>query len=374
LFFKDIIGQEDTKHRLIQSVKEGFIPHARLISGREGTGGLPIALAYARYLHCTNRQENDACGTCPSCQKFNKLSHPDLHFVFPIVNKKGKTNTVCDDFLSQWREFVLESPYFNLSSWLTYISAENSQGVIYTREADEILQKLSLKAYESEYKIMIIWLPEKMHEAAANKLLKLLEEPPENTIFLLVSEDPENVIGTIRSRAQSLPVFPITKEDLTQAIAGKYELSTEDAALVAHLANGSFLKAIEIIDTTEEIEIFLELFITIMRNSWKRDIGNIKAKADYFASLGRDKQKGFLAYAQSLIRENFICRLQIPEINYMNRKEAEFSKNFSTYVNERNVMDFMDELALAERHIEQNVNPRMVFFDISVKIAVLLKK
>ena len=374
MFFKDIIGQEETKQRLIQSVKDGFVPHARLISGQEGTGTFPIALAYARYLHCTDRQENDACGTCPSCQKFNKLSHPDLHFVFPIVNKKGKTNTVCDDFLSQWREFALDNPYFNLSSWLTYISAENSQGVIYTREADEILRKLSLKAYESEYKIMIIWLPEKMHEAAANKLLKLLEEPPENTIFLLVSEDSENVIGTIRSRAQSIPVFPITKEDITQAIAEKYELPADDAALVAHLANGSFLKAIEIIDTTEEIEIFLELFITIMRNSWKRDIKNIKAKADYFASLGRDKQKGFLAYAQGLIRENFIGHLQLPEINYMNRKEAEFSKNFSTYVNERNVIDFMDELALAERHIEQNVNPRMVFFDISVKIAVLLKK
>ena len=374
MFFKDIIGQEETKQRLIQSVKEGFVPHARLISGQEGTGGLPVALAYARYLHCTNRQENDACGTCPSCQKFNKLSHPDLHFVFPIVNKKGKTNTVCDDFLSQWREFVLGNPYFNQSSWLSHISAENSQGVIYTREADEILRKLSLKAYESKYKIMIIWVPEKMHEAAANKLLKLLEEPPKNTIFLLVSEDPENVIGTIRSRTQSLPVFPITKEDLTQAIAEKYELPTEDATLVAHLANGSFLKAIEIIDTTEEIEIFLELFITIMRNSWKRDIKNIRVKADYFASLGRDKQKGFLTYAQKLIRENFISHLQISEINYMNRKEAEFSKNFSTYVNERNVIDFMDELSLAERHIEQNVNPRMVFFDISVKIAVLLKK
>jgi DNA polymerase-3 subunit delta' len=374
MFFRDIIGQKETKQRLIQSVKEGFIPHARLISGKEGSGTLPLALAYARYLHCSNRQEDDACGTCPSCQKLNKYAHPDLHFVFPIVNKKGKTNTVCDDFLTQWRDFIAENSYFNLSSWLSYISAENAQGLIYAREADEILRKLSLKAYESEYKIMIVWLPEKMHETAANKLLKLLEEPPENTVFLLVSEEPDRVIGTILSRSQSLPVPPITEEELGKAIIEKQNLPAEDAALVAHLSDGNYLKAIEIIETKEETEIYLDLFITIMRNSWKRDIVNIKAKSDYFASLGRDKQKGFLNYAQNLIRENFIFHLQIPEINYMNRQEAEFSKNFFPYVNEKNVIDFMEELALAERHIEQNVNPRMVFFDLSVKIAVLLKK
>jgi DNA polymerase-3 subunit delta' len=373
MFFKDIIGQKEIRCRLVQSIKEGFIPHARLIYGREGTGTLPVALAYARYLLCTQRGENDACGTCPGCQKINKLSHPDLHFVFPIINKKGKQNTVCDDFLPQWREFISLNPYFNLSAWLEHISAENSQGTIYTREADEITRKLNLKAYESEYKIMIIWLPEKMQDAAANKLLKLLEEPPEKTIFLLVSEEPDKVIGTIQSRAQSLPIPPVTKEDLTEAILKKQNLTPEDAALVAHLSNGSYLNALHIIDTSEEATLYLELFITIMRNAWKRDIRNIKAKSDEFASLGRDKQKGFLIYAQRLIRENFLCCLQIPEINYMNRKEAEFSKNFSIYVNERNVVEYMEELALAERHIEQNVNPRMVFFDLSTKIAVMLK-
>jgi DNA polymerase-3 subunit delta' len=374
MYFKDIIGQKEIRNRLVQSVKEGFIPHARLISGREGCGALAIALAYARYLHCTRREENDACGTCPSCQKFNKFAHPDLHFVFPIVNKKGKSNTVCDDFLPQWREFISRTPYSNLSAWLETIAAENAQGVIYAREADEITRKLNLKAYESEYKIMIIWLPEKMHETAANKLLKLLEEPPQNTVFLLVSEEPDKVIGTIQSRAQSFPVPPIAKEDLRDAILEKYGLTPEDAALTAHLANGSYPNVIQIIETAEETSLFLELFITIMRNAWKRDIKNIKAKSDEFASLGRDRQKGFLTYAQRLIRENFLYRLQIPEINYLNRKEAEFSGNFFTYVNERNVTDFMEGLALAERHIEQNVNARMVFFDLSVKIAVLLKK
>jgi DNA polymerase-3 subunit delta' len=373
LFFKEIIGQAEIKHRLIQSVKEGFIPHARLISGREGVGALPLALAYSRYLHCTNRQEEDACGTCPSCQKLNKLSHPDLHFVFPISNKKGSKDAFCDDFLPEWRKFLLESPYGNLSLWLESIGAGNAYA-IYTRESNEITRKLNLKAYESEYKIMIIWFPERMTDETANKLLKLLEEPPEKTIFLLVTEEPDRVIGTIQSRTQNLPVPPISQEDLTQAITAKYNLSGEDAALVAHLSNGSYLNAVNIIETTEETEIYLDIFVTIMRNSWKRDIQNIKAKSDYFASLGRDKQKGFLAYAQRMIRENFFYRLQIPEINYMNRKEVSFSANFFPYVNEKNVIDFMDELSLAEQHIEQNVNPKMVFFDLSTKIAVLLKK
>ena len=374
MYFKDIIGQKETKSRLVQSVKEGYIPHARLFSGQEGTGVLPLALAYARYLHCTNRQEEDACGVCASCQKLNKFSHPDLHFVFPIINKKGSKDAFCDDFLPEWRKFLQETPYANLTSWLGQIAAANAQGLIYARESNDIMRKLNLKAYESDYKIMIIWLPEKMHDTAANKLLKLLEEPPEKTIFLLVSEEPEKIITTIRSRTQNIIIPPINKDDLSLAIAEKYDISPEDIELTLRLAKGSYEKAINIIDSTGENETYLDLFITIMRNSWKRDILNMKAKADQFASMGRDKQKGFLAYAQRMIRENFLYRLQVPEINYLNRKEAEFAVNFHPYVHEENIIDFMEELALAERHIEANVNPRMIFFDLSMKVAVLLKK
>ena len=374
MYFKDIIGQKETKNRLVQSVKEGYIPHARLFSGQEGTGVLPLALAYARYLHCTNRQEEDACGVCASCQKLNKFSHPDLHFVFPIINKKGSKDAFCDDFLPEWRKFLQETPYANLTSWLGQIAAANAQGLIYARESNDIMRKLNLKAYESDYKIMIIWLPEKMHDTAANKLLKLLEEPPEKTIFLLVSEEPEKIITTIRSRTQNIIIPPINKDDLSLAISEKYDISSEDIELTLRLAKGSYEKAINIIDSTGENEAYLDLFITIMRNSWKRDILNMKAKADQFASMGRDKQKGFLAYAQRMIRENFLYRLQVPEINYLNRKEAEFAVNFHPYVHEENIIDFMEELALAERHIEANVNPRMIFFDLSMKVAVLLKK
>jgi len=374
MFFKNIIGQQSIKERLIQSIQKGFIPHAQLFAGGEGVGALPLAIAYARYLNCTDKQESDACGTCPSCVKFNKLAHPDLHFVFPIVKNDKKKKEICDDYLTEWRSFLSENIYFNLSQWLDFIGAENSQGIIYAKESNEIIKKLNLKTYEAEYKIMIIWLPEKMHESCANKLLKILEEPSAKTIFLLVSETPDQVIGTIQSRSQFIHIPPILQEDMTYALSQTHTLDEEDLKAIVHLANGNYIKALETLKSGEENKIFLELFITIMRNSWSRDVKNMKLKAEFFASLGREKQKLFLAYSQRLIRENFLYRLQLPELNYLNKAEAGFSVNFSPFVNERNIISFMEDLALGERHIEQNVNPRMVFFDLSMKIAVLLKK
>ncbi len=377
--FSDVIGQQQLKDRLIRSVQSGQVPHAQLFHGNEGVGALPLAIAYAQYLNCTNRHENDSCGICPSCIKYNKYAHPDLHFVFPIVKKKkssGATekDTICDDYFAEWRELLGKNPYFKLSSWLNAIGAENSQATIYTAESDSILKKLNLKIYEAEYKIMIIWLPEKMQEECSNKLLKIIEEPYDKTIFLLVSEEPDRVLGTIRSRSQSLHVPPIDEENLSKAVEARYNISGEEMTSVVHLSSGSYLKAEEILENNTENEIFLELFITIMRNCWTRNIKNMKAKGDYFASMGREWQKSFLSYAQRMIRENFVYCLHSKEINYMNSAESNFSVNFSTYVNERNVIELMEELEMAERHIEQNVNPKMIFLDLSMKIAVLLKK
>jgi DNA polymerase-3 subunit delta' len=373
MFFKDVIGQKEIKSRLIQSVKDGYIPHARLLSGPEGIGKMALALAYARYLNCNNRNEEDACGFCPSCIKYNKLSHPDLHFVFPMIKNDKKKKEICDDYLTEWRAFVLPNPYINLTSWLNYIGSENAQAMIYSKESEEIIRKLNLKAYESEYKIMIIWLPEKMHAACSNKLLKMIEEPPFHTVFLLVSENPEQIIGTIQSRTQRLPVPPILPEDMDIALSSTVTNDHERSNLV-HLANGSYIKALEIIVTGLETKHHLEMFKTIMRNGWQRDVKNMKTEAEKFAGLGRERQKYFLAYAQKMIRENFLFRLNLHEINYLNSEETDFSYKFSPYVTEKNVEELMEEIALAEKHIESNVNPRMVYFDLSMKIAVLIKK
>lgn len=373
MFFRDITGQTEIKHRLIQSVKEGYIPHARMIGGPEGVGKMALALSYARYLSCTQRGEDDACGICLSCVKYNKLSHPDLHFVYPIVKNDKKKKEICDDYLTEWRQFVLQNPYFNLNSWLNFIGAENAQGMIYAKESDEIIRKLNLKAYESEYKIMIVWLPEKMHEACANKLLKMIEEPPSNTVFLLISENPDRVTGTIQSRTQSFPVPPIDNDSMMQALQRHSHFTLDALQNIIHLADGSYLKALELIENSGEISQYLELFMSIMRNGWKRDVKNMRTESENFAGLGREKQKSFLSYAGNMVRENFFYRFNLPEINYLNQEEAGFAKNFSPYVTENNVTGLINELALAEQHIESNVNPRMVFFDLSVKIAVLIK-
>ena len=260
MYFKDIIGQEEVKERLRQSARTGIVPHAQLFTEQGGAGAFPLALAYARYLNCTNRTDTDACGRCPSCLKYDELAHPDLHFVFPIVAKKEKKKEVCDDYLSEWRGFLKEHPYFNMDEWLDYIEAGNSQAIIYSKESDEIIHKLSLKIYEAEYRILMVWLPEKLHPTCANKLLKIIEEPPMKTVILMVSETPDLILGTIQSRAQRIHIRPIETDAIMNAMVSRFGLSPDDAKHVAHLSSGSFIKAMEAISLGEENKFFLEQF------------------------------------------------------------------------------------------------------------------
>ena len=371
MFFKDVIGQEEAKQRLIREAKEGKIAHARLFCGPEGIGKLPLAIAFARYLSCNNPGENDACGVCPSCVKFNKLAHPDLHFVFPVIKKKAK-DTVSDDFISEWRELLSHTPYFNLNIWLEEMGAENQQAQIYVKESDEIIRKLSLKSSQGGYKIMIIWLPEKMNVECSNKLLKLLEEPPSQTIFLLISEEPDMLLTTIQSRTQRFTLYGIEEECIMERLQDQYGLQEKDANSIAHQSEGNFLKALESIHLSEENKLFFDLFVNLMRLSYQRKIREMKQWSETLAAMGREKQKHFLSYCQRLVRENFIYNFQNPSLIFMNEEEQNFSKRFAPYINEKNVMGIMDELSEAQRHIEQNVNARMVFFDFSLKMIVLL--
>lgn len=385
MLFSEVIGQQDIKDRFIRSVHEQRIPHAQLLRGPEGIGKLALAIAYAQYICCENRTDTDSCGVCPSCVKYKKLAHPDLHFVFPIIKPVGKTTIVCDDFIAEFRDKVLQNPYFSVNEWYAEISVDAKQGMIYSSESQEIIRKLSLKTYESEYKIMIIWLPEKMNGECANKLLKILEEPPEKTVFLMVSNAPDEMLATILSRTQHIVVPKLTDNDLVKALLKNrdIEITQHDALNLARIANGSYLAAMAILNEDDENKQNFERFVMIMRLAWQ--VGNRKDHASLktlrkwsddmsAATVGRERQKKFLAYAQHMTRENFILNLKQTDLNYFVSYESDFSQKFSPFINERNVEDIMKEFELAERHIERNVNAKMVFFDLVLKIIMLLKR
>lgn len=369
---------------MLRSVAEQRIPHAQLLRGPEGVGKLALALAYAQYINCENRSSEDSCGTCPSCVKYNKMAHPDLHMVFPII-KGNKQSAVCDDFVAEFRAAVLNNPYLSDQEWYACIADDAKQGMIYANESQEIIRKLSLKTYESEYKVMLIWLPEKMNITCANKLLKILEEPPVKTVFLLVSNQPDEMITTILSRTQPVHVPRLNTEDLVQTLLQlpETEISQHDALQIARMANGNYGAALAIVNEGDVHKQNFDRFVTVMRLAWqvgnKKDHASLKTLkkwADDMASsqVGRERQKNFLEHAQRMIRENFILNLQQNELNYLTAAEAQFSSRFSPFIHEGNVEELMKEFGLAQRHIEQNVNARMVFFDLALKVIMLLKK
>jgi DNA polymerase III subunit delta' len=387
MYFKDVIGQKEIKDRFIQSVKNGRIPHAQLISGASGTGTLQLAIAFARYICCTDRGENDACGKCSSCRQFDKLVHPDVHFVFPIFKPNSSKKWVCDDFIKEWRKIVIEKGYFNYNQWMSSIKAGNAQGMIYVEESDELIHKLNLKAYESEYKVVIIWLPEKMHESCANKLLKLLEEPPSNTIFLMVTENSGQLLSTVISRSQIIRVHGISLDELVDALKTRFNIDEKECINYSRLAAGSYLEALECIETSYENTFFLEQFKRSMRGAYiianftkdrktdkQNSLKDLKLWAEEMAKIGREQEKKYLSYAQRLVRENFIMNVGQKELNYLSPSESAFSTNFFPFINHKNIVAFMEEIELAEKHIESNVSAKLVFFDLALQSIMLFKK
>ena len=372
MFFKDVVGQEEAKKMLIREALSEKIAHAKLICGGEGIGKLPLAIAYARYISCENPKGDDACGICPNCIKYNKLAHPDLHFIFPVIKKKNNKDTISDDFIHEWRNLLTNTPYFNLSIWLKEMYAENQQAQIYVKESDEINRKLSLKSSQGGYKIVIIWLPEKMNVECSNKLLKLLEEPPKDTIFLLVSEEPDRLLPTILSRTQKLQLHPIDENIIIHKLINEYSIDEVEAKSIAHRTEGNYLKVLETIHLCEDKQNYFDLFVSLMRLSYQRKIREMKQWSEVLSSMGRERQKEFFTYCQRMIRENFIYNFRKESLIYLSKDEENFSTRFSPFINERNVMGIMNELSEAQRHIEQNVNAKMVFFDFSLKMIVLL--
>ncbi|MFO7574730.1 MAG: DNA polymerase III subunit delta [Bacteroidales bacterium] len=375
MFFRDIPGQNEIAERLRKSVSDQRVSHAQLFAGNEGCGNFAIALAYAQYISCQSRTEKDSCGQCPSCNKYEKLIHPDLHFVFPIFRTKKFSDPVCDNYLPDWRSFVTASPFFNLNGWLNAIDVENAQAIIYAAEASEILRKLSLKTFEAEYKIMIIWLPEKMHQTAANKLLKLIEEPPDKTLFLLVSEEPDRILPTILSRCQMIRFRGVSSSDLAGYLADKYSLQPARANEIAYVSNGNMVRATAIAKNADQSNSDLESFRVLMRHAWKRDIAALSEWSENMAATGREAQKSFLSYCLTLIRGNYIMNRNNGDtaLTFMTGDESGFSEKFFPFVNERNINSLYEEFNTAHYHIGSNGNPKIIFLDLALQILKLIK-
>jgi DNA polymerase-3 subunit delta' len=374
MLFSEVVGQEEIKEKLRKSIQAGRIPHAQIFYGPDGSGTLPLAIAYAQYIACTARNFSDACGSCASCRKMQKLAHPDLHFTFPTNSgKKVTKDAVSDDYIGEWREFVLKDPYFRANEWYNYIGLENKQGLINKKDSELIIRKLGMKSFESDYKFMIIWLPEKMNAASSNILLKLIEEPPENTVFLLVSEDPGQVLPTISSRTQPVKLSPIKKEALEVGLKQRFRLREEELAGIVRLAQGSYTRAVEVIQTSEENELNLQKFADIMRFCYARSFFEVNAWVDEMASSGRERLKGFFEFSLRMIRESFIQNIQQPELLYMTPDEAEFSERFHPYVNGNNVVSLYNELTNASADIERNGYARIILFDLTLRIMKLIQ-
>ncbi len=374
--FKDAVGQQEVKHKMIGMVNSGRVPHAMMLLGPEGNGNLVLALALAQYIQCENKQEDDSCGVCASCTKNHKFIHPDVHFTYPVVPKKSGDPPISTDYITEWRSALAANPYMNVNEWLQSIQAENRQGNITVRECHEIIKGMSLKTYESEYKIQIIWLAEFLKEAG-NTLLKVIEEPPADTIFILIVENIEMVLNTIISRTQLIKANCIDDDDIRQALLKRFEMDENIARRIARIADGNFNAALSIADGQEsDNDKLLHRWLVCCFNlKLKPSAGNGQNLVDWieeFAKIGRENQKIFLKYALFFLRE---CAL-VSFTGHSEKLEGEELK-FATGLSSKldgeqfgNIATIINQLYY---HIERNANPKILFMSNSFKIASVFK-
>ena len=380
MLFSEILGQEHIKNHLTKSADHGRIPHAQLFVGPEGSGTLPVAIAYAQYLLCKNSNGENNSGTEACNLKFKNLSHPDLHFVFPVAtNDKIKSHPVSNHFMEEWRQLIDRQPYGNLFDWYRILGIDNKQGQIGVDEAQDIVKTLALKSYEGGYKVMLIWMAEKLNTSASNKLLKLIEEPPNKTIFILITEDEEQIINTIKSRCQLLHFPPLAEDVIKNALIKNYQIPESDAIKIAHQSNGNYNKACDLVYSDSEDTQFEDWFVFWIRSAFKAKgnksaIHDLISWSETIAKTGRETQKQFLNFCLDFFRQALLLNYNAEDLVFIEPKTSFKLENFAPYVHGNNIMDISKELQDAIYHIERNGNSKIILTDLSIKLTRLLHK
>jgi len=370
VYFKDIIGQQEAKTKLLGMFADNRIPHALMLTGPEGSGNLLAAFAFIQYVFCTQKQEKDSCGVCPSCLKTSKLGHPDLHLVFPIA--KSKEIKTSNDLLLEFRECFLENPYITIHDWFNNINAENKQPLIPTEEASSILKKLAYTSYEGGYKVMLIWQPETMNADSANKLLKILEEPPEQTLFVLVCNHPDKLLTTILSRVQQLVFLKLDTEDITSGLVNQFGCQESLAKQAAFMCDGNYREAQLLLQQNDDEHGFLQLFRSFMMISLNFDAIKAVSWIDETARAGREKQKQFLQYGLEIFRDCLMYNFGSVDLVRLSGDEKTFVTKFSKFINHRNYEKITTEFNSSFYYIERNANPKILFMDLIMKTNELI--
>lgn len=381
MLFDSILGQEHIKKHLTQSSDNKRIAHTQLFVGNEGCGTLPMALAYAQYILCSNFNGENNTGDKSCNLKFDKFSHPDLHFAFPVTTSdKVKSKPVSSFYLDEWRQLLDQQPYGNLFDWYKILGVDNKQGQIGVEEAHEIVKSLSLKSYEGGYKVMLIWMAEKMNTACANKLLKLIEEPPSHTVFILITEDEEQIMNTIRSRCQILHFPPLAEQVIAEALVKTYALEPHVATKIAHQSNGNFNKACDLVYQDSEDLLFETWFVSWIRSAFKAKgnktaIHDLILWSDEVAKTGRETQKQFLNFCLDFFRQALLLNYKATDLVFLEPKTNSFQlENFAPFIHGNNILEIYDELQDAIYHIERNGNSKIILTDLSIKLTRLLHK
>lgn len=373
--FSDIAGQEEIKHRLRRTVSDNRVSHAQLFLGPEGSGKLAMALAYAQYINCTARTPEDSCGSCPSCIKYAKLAHPDLHFIYPVTTTKEiDKDPISKKFIHHWRALVESTGgYVSLADWYQKIGLENKQGIINSEDCNEIIKTLSYKSYESEYKVMIIWMIEKLYHAAAPKILKILEEPPDKTLFLLISEHNDLILPTILSRTQLVKFRALNDDELVAALTMNESADSATAGRIRYVANGNLNLARKILQTGESDQSNFELFRNWMRICYRKDVSEIHKLTAEFHSLGREKQKKFFSYALKATRYCLMNSIGNENAIRAEGEELKFIRDFTPFINHANINLLNEAFNTASYHIERNGSANIIFMDLSLKMTGWLR-